>query len=195
MNKLYKSIMKKNPWVQAPQIPKVQSLLNTITPVNFSRGSGIAKKRLDLLEQQYREWVKDIIDLSEFNYCYFVNGVTDALNQWIATETRPWQYLQGDYEYARMIGGDASCEEVVQPDKLLYISNPACATGNFINIDKIKNSVIKNLVITDTIDNISKTKNVKNIEVLSISALMGEAIKRISNSTSCLLYTSDAADE
>jgi ribose-phosphate pyrophosphokinase len=51
-------------------------------------------------------------------------------------------------------------------------------------VKKIKNSVIKNLVITDTIDNINKTKSAKNIEVLSISALMGEAIKRISNSTS-----------
>ena len=51
-------------------------------------------------------------------------------------------------------------------------------------VKKIKNSVIKNLVITDTIDNSQKTKNVKNIEVLPISALMGEAIKRISNSTS-----------
>ncbi len=51
-------------------------------------------------------------------------------------------------------------------------------------IKKIKSSVIKNLVITDTIDNIHKTKNVKNVEVLSISGLMGEAIKRISNSTS-----------
>ncbi len=51
-------------------------------------------------------------------------------------------------------------------------------------VKKIKNSVIKNLVITDTIDNISKTRNVKNIEVLPISGLMGEAIRRISNSTS-----------
>ena len=51
-------------------------------------------------------------------------------------------------------------------------------------VKKIKNSVIKNLVITDTIDNMEKTKNVKNIEVLPISGLMGEAIKRISNSTS-----------
>ena len=51
-------------------------------------------------------------------------------------------------------------------------------------VKKIKASVIKNLVITDTIDNISKTKNVKNIEVLPISGLMAEAIKRISNSTS-----------
>ena len=51
-------------------------------------------------------------------------------------------------------------------------------------VKKIKNSVIKNLVITDTIDNSQITKNVKNIEVLPISSLMGEAIKRISNSTS-----------
>ena len=51
-------------------------------------------------------------------------------------------------------------------------------------VKKIKNSVIKKLVITDTIDNGEKTKNVKNIEVLPISGLMGEAIKRISNSTS-----------
>ena len=51
-------------------------------------------------------------------------------------------------------------------------------------VKKIKNSVIKNLVITDTIDNGEKVKSSKNIEVLSISGLMSEAIKRISNSTS-----------
>ena len=51
-------------------------------------------------------------------------------------------------------------------------------------VNKIKKSVIKNLVITDTIDNMNRVKGAKNIEVLSISSLMGEAIKRISNSTS-----------
>jgi len=50
--------------------------------------------------------------------------------------------------------------------------------------EKIKKSKIKNLVITDTIDNTSKLKKAKNIEVLSICNLLGEAIKRISNSTS-----------
>ena len=50
--------------------------------------------------------------------------------------------------------------------------------------NKIKKSNIKNLVITDTIDNAAKVKNIKNIEVLPISNLVGEAIKRISNSTS-----------
>ena len=51
-------------------------------------------------------------------------------------------------------------------------------------VKKIKSSVIKNLVITDTIDNGDKVKSAKNIELLPISSLMGEAIKRISNSTS-----------
>jgi len=51
-------------------------------------------------------------------------------------------------------------------------------------VNKIKNSQIKNLVITDTIDKSNKLKKAKNIEVLSICNLLGEAIKRISNSTS-----------
>jgi ribose-phosphate pyrophosphokinase len=51
-------------------------------------------------------------------------------------------------------------------------------------VKKIKKSMIKNLVITDTINNSDKVKGVKNIELLPISGLMGEAIKRISNSTS-----------
>ena len=51
-------------------------------------------------------------------------------------------------------------------------------------VKKIKNSVIKNLVITDTIDNVQKIKNNNKIEVLSIASLMSEAIKRIANSNS-----------
>ena len=51
-------------------------------------------------------------------------------------------------------------------------------------VEKIKKSNIKRLVITDTIDNSSRVKGAKNIEILTISQLVGEAIKRISNSTS-----------
>ena len=51
-------------------------------------------------------------------------------------------------------------------------------------VQRIKNSKIKRLVITDTIDNDGRVKGAKNIEILSISQLVGEAIKRISNSTS-----------
>ena len=51
-------------------------------------------------------------------------------------------------------------------------------------VKKIKNSRIKKLIITDTIDNSHKIKNNNKIEVLSISSLMSEAIKRIANSNS-----------
>ena len=51
-------------------------------------------------------------------------------------------------------------------------------------VEKIKKSKIKNLVVTDTIDNSDKVKKSTNIEVLSIANLLAEAMKRISNSTS-----------
>ena len=43
---------------------------------------------------------------------------------------------------------------------------------------------MKKLIITDTIANSRRIKNVGKIQVLSIAPLMAEAIKRISNSTS-----------
>ena len=51
-------------------------------------------------------------------------------------------------------------------------------------VEKIKKSKINNLVVTDTIDNSDKVKKSRNIEILSISNLLAEAMKRISNSTS-----------
>ena len=66
-------------------------------------------------------------------------------------------------------------------DVYVYITH-GVLSGEAVN--KIKKSTIKNLVITDTIDNQQKIIKAKNIEVLPISSLMGEAIKRISNSTS-----------
>ena len=66
-------------------------------------------------------------------------------------------------------------------DVHVYVTH-GVLSGNAI--EKIKKSSIKNLVVTDTIDNSMKVKKAKNIEVLTISNLVGEAIKRISNSTS-----------
>ena len=52
----------------------------------------------------------------------------------------------------------------------------AVLSGDAVN--KIKKSKIKKLIITDTIDNSKKIKNNNKIEVLSISSLMAEAIKK-----------------
>lgn len=139
---IVKNHLKRNPYVQCPQIDSVEKLLKTVPVTNFVRGSGQATQRLNLLENLYRSWVKDIVDLEDFKYCYFVNGVTDAINQWVATENRNWQYLEGDYEYANMISGKGTKTKYINNTDVLYISNPACATGNFIDIKDIPNPVI-----------------------------------------------------
>ena len=66
-------------------------------------------------------------------------------------------------------------------DVYVFVTH-AVLSGDAVN--KIKNSKIKKLIITDTIDNNRRIKNVSKIQVLSIAPLMAEAIKRISNSTS-----------
>lgn len=137
-----KDQLKRNPYVQCPKVEGVEALLKTVSITNFVRGSGEATQRLNLLEDLYRDWVKDIVDLKDFQYCYFVNGVTDAINQWMATEHRVWQYLEGDYEFANMINGKGNKVKYINNTDVLYVSNPACSTGNFITLNDIPNPVI-----------------------------------------------------
>ena len=66
-------------------------------------------------------------------------------------------------------------------DVYAYITH-AVLSGNAV--DKIKKSQVKKLIITDSIDNSKKLKKNNKIQVISISSMMAEAIKRISNSTS-----------
>ena len=80
-----------------------------------------------------------------------------------------------------IINAAAALKKNGAEDVYVFITH-AVLSNNAVN--KIKNSKIKKLIITDTIDNSDKIKNNNKIEVLSISSLMAEAIKRISNSTS-----------
>ena len=66
-------------------------------------------------------------------------------------------------------------------DVYVYVTH-GVLSGNAV--EQINNSKIKKLIVTDTIDNSNKIKKSSKIVVLSISNLMAEAIKRISNSTS-----------
>ena len=67
-------------------------------------------------------------------------------------------------------------------DEVYVFITHAVLSGDAVK--KIKNSKIKKLIITDSINNSQKIKNNNKIEVLSISSLMSEAIKRIANSNS-----------
>ena len=51
-------------------------------------------------------------------------------------------------------------------------------------LEKIANSKIQELVLTDTIEPTNDVKNIKNIRHISVAPLMGEAIKRINSDAS-----------
>ena len=114
MNQI-KEILKHNKFVDVPLTKDVRYLLlNQTTAYGYiARGTGQATNELNNLEYDHREWVKEIIDLSDFPYFYFTNGTTDAIHHWRMTETRPWQKLcYGEYQYMDMIGpeGTVCCD-------------------------------------------------------------------------------------
>ena len=80
-----------------------------------------------------------------------------------------------------IVNAVAALKKAGAVDVYVFITH-AVLSGD--SVKKIKNSKIKKLIITDTIDNSQKIKNNNKIEVLSVSSLMSEAIKRIANSNS-----------
>ena len=66
-------------------------------------------------------------------------------------------------------------------DGLCVCSNKVTSRKDRVIVNKLIKDNIQNKIISD---NLNKVKKAKNIEVLTISNLVGEAIKRISNSTS-----------
>lgn len=139
------SLLKDNSrWVQSPTWPQVDTLLEQIkiSDSYHIRGSGSASKLNQQTIDKHREWVKDIIDLSKFKYAYVTAGATDAINHWRATDDRPWQYYSGDYQWPQIVSGNGHQTNYINTSDVLYVSNPACATGNFIELDSIPNPVI-----------------------------------------------------
>jgi len=150
MNQI-KEILKNNKFVDVPLTDEVKQLLNNQAASYgyYARGIGQATHELDMLEQDHRKWVSEIIDLSDFPHCYFTQGTTDAIHHWRMTETRPWQKFEGEYQYMDMIGpegtvccdvpgqymknGRSAISAVIDKDKPLYISIPSAADGNFFN--------------------------------------------------------------
>jgi len=142
MSSITKDDLINNPWVQCPNIADVTHLVSNQKVKNFYRGTGFPTARLSKLEKKFRSWIKEIVDLKELPYCYFVSGVTDAINQWCMAEKREWQYFYGDYEYPSVITGNGIKVKEPKDNMLLYVSNPFCATGDFIDISHYKCPVI-----------------------------------------------------
>jgi hypothetical protein len=78
------------------------------------------------LKSNITEYLKPYVDLSDFEYLYPVNGITEALNYWMWGETRTIQIRPGDYVW---VGGKSIGD-------VAYITCPASYDGNFCEIPK-----------------------------------------------------------
>jgi len=138
------SRLQKNPYVQSPQWDDVTELLSKIkiSDSYYTRGSKQAQgEALECIEY-HRKWISSIIDLSDFKYAYITAGATEAINHWRMSDDRPWQFFEGDYEWPQMIKPNGRKTKYLHSSDVLYVSNPACSDGNFIELNHIKNPVI-----------------------------------------------------
>ena len=139
---LKSSLLRSNPWVQSPLCEDVDDQLKKLPIIYYQRGSGEATADLTRVIEKHRDWVSSIVDLNNFNHAYITSGATEAINHWRLSDRRPWQYIKGDYQYPQMLSGNGEEVEELISDKVLYISNPQCYDGNFVNLDGISNPVI-----------------------------------------------------
>ena len=160
--------------VEIPELFEVNDLVKNID----------IKKDVDFksIETAHRKWVGEIVDLSNFSHCYFVNGLEDAIHHWVLTEKRPWQKLcYGEYEYADTIGtaGKVTCDVPgqymnqelgrsaipadIKNDRPLYLSIPSHADGNFFDPGNLDAPIILDCSYVGS-TNIQKINVLKNTE-------------------------------
>lgn len=130
-------ILKNNPYVQSPVWPEVETLLKDITVAQtyYPRGNKQATQDLQRVVDKHRAWIASTVNLDDFRYCYATAGATEAINAWRVSDKRPWQMLTGDYQWANMLTNDGEIVNELDPNKVLYISNPQCANGNYLDND------------------------------------------------------------
>lgn len=136
------SLLTNNKWVQSPLSKDVEKILSNLDLRYYQRGTGRATLDLKKVIDKHRQWVSQIINLENFKFAYITSGATEAINHWRLTDSRPWQYYKGDYQYPQMLSKNGSEVTVLNSTDVLYISNPQCYNGNFEDFSNIQNPVI-----------------------------------------------------
>ena len=170
-----KKTLRNNRWVDVPMTADVWHLLKEqrVADTYYKRGNGDATQDLDWVEATHRNWVHNIVDLTEFPYCYVTNGTTDAIQQWLLTEDRGYQYIAGDYEYPNIVkqGTEIDHAYFIHPKEVLYISNPAAGDGNFKNVEVDCPVILDCTYVSST--NIHRINVPKNTEQVMFSFSKG----------------------
>ena len=73
-----------------------------------------------------KTWLSPIIDLSEFDYVYPINGITEGLNYWMQSEKNIWM-TDGEYQWITPTVSN-------QNQGVTYFTTPSSIDGNFKEI-------------------------------------------------------------
>jgi hypothetical protein len=128
----------------------------------------IIKNKVNQVSQQVRNWLKDIIDLSELAYSYPVSGTHSSIEQWMAGETRPIYCLKGEYPYPANLRKINIVDTVAEipSEAVVYMSNPFSSTGKYDDrYYSIKNPIILDIAYVGTTAKkiINLTKNTEQV--------------------------------
>ena len=91
----------------------------------------VSQKPLIKYKTYIKEWLKPVIDLSEF-HVYPMNGITEGLNYWMLNEKRDIYRAKGDYEWVDI--RDKWKKAFGKSDYIHYLSCPSSIDGNFCSI-------------------------------------------------------------
>lgn len=89
--------------------------------------------RWENCQNQIRNYLEPLIDLSEMGWAYPTNGIHESID-WMCTKVTKYQVFEGEYRYPTFMKKPVHVARSVNDLQIgvpLYMSNPFSATGNF----------------------------------------------------------------
>tara|TARA_B100001248_G_scaffold82158_1_gene59810 strand:- start:2543 stop:3412 length:870 start_codon:yes stop_codon:yes gene_type:complete len=89
--------------------------------------------RWENCQNQIRNYLEPLIDLSEMRWAYPTNGIHESID-WMCTKVKKYQVFEGEYRYPTFMKKPVHVARSVNDLQIgvpLYMSNPFSATGNF----------------------------------------------------------------
>lgn len=143
--------------IHTVRLPAVQAMLKQLSAEQYygslDNRTEIKQSIIDL-GNLIKDWLKPVIDCSDFTYVYHSNGTHASIEQWLLKETRPIYCFRGEYTYPLHLRDNITVIDTVDqlPDNaVVYMSMPFSATGKYDDrYVQVPNPVILDLAYVGT---------------------------------------------
>lgn len=140
--------------IKWPAIHRVLCDMNAGDYYANLRDRALVKRAINDTAEVLRMWLLPIIDISDLPHAYHTNGTHGAIEQWLASETRPVYTMRGEYQYPKLLRSSVAIVDdisAIPKDAVVYISMPFSATGSYDDrYDAISNPMVLDLAYVGT---------------------------------------------